>query len=152
MAGLHWYTLATEIRCHVVEFQFTTRDTALLNTLLQSLARLADLEEQTPAPVCVKTYASGDNVLLRPDPVFSSHKFNPIPARIIIDKYGKVKHIHVLSAFPDQIKSINDALQQWEFRPYKVNGEPVEVETGIMFGGPHPQQKKGSVSSARVAD
>jgi hypothetical protein len=68
------------------------------------------------------------------EPVFSQAKFNPVPVRIIIDKKGKVKHIHFLSAFPDQAKAISDALGQWKFKPYVREGVPVEVETGIMFG------------------
>ena len=52
----------------------------------------------------------------------------------IIDKEGKVKHIHFLSAFPDQAKAIADVLSQWRFRPYLRDGQPVEVETGILFG------------------
>ena len=66
--------------------------------------------------------------------MFSEHKFNPVPVRIIIDKEGKVKHIHFLSAFPDQAKAISDALKQWQFKRYMRAGQPVEVETGIMFG------------------
>jgi hypothetical protein len=62
------------------------------------------------------------------------HRFNPIPVRLIIDRYGRVKHIHIISAFPEQAKIITDALLQWEFKPYIKNGEPVEVETGVMFG------------------
>ena len=31
-------------------------------------------------------------------------------------------------------ESITDALLQWRFKPYLRDGEPVEVETGIMFG------------------
>jgi hypothetical protein len=64
--------------------------------------------------------------------------------RIIIDKKGNVKHIHFLSAFPDQAKAITDALNQWKFKPYVRDGVPAEVETGIMFGraqrpiGSHP--------------
>ena len=90
-------------------------------------------------PVCIKDYASDENVIERVDPVFSEQRFNPVPVRIIIDKQGKVKHIHFLSAFPDQTKAISDALSQWKFRPYLRDGQPVEVETGIMFGrAPHP--------------
>src|SRR5262249_4293455 len=85
-------------------------------------------------PVCVKDYASGKNVLARVDPVFSEQKFNPVPVRIIIDKQGRVKHIHFLSAFDSQTKAISDALGQWRFKPYVVGGQAVEVETGIMFG------------------
>jgi hypothetical protein len=54
--------------------------------------------------------------------------------RIIVDKEGKVKHIHFLSAFPDQAKAISDALKQWKFKRYMRGGQPAEVETGIMFG------------------
>jgi hypothetical protein len=68
------------------------------------------------------------------EPIFGEHKFNAIPVRIIIDKEGKVKHIHFLSTFPDQAKAITDALAKWKFKRYLQNGRPVEVETGIMFG------------------
>jgi hypothetical protein len=85
-------------------------------------------------PICVKGYEHGENVLTRVDPVFTDSKFNPIPVRIIIDKKGRVKHIHFLSAFPDQAKAITDALGQWRFKPYLRDGQPVDVETGIMFG------------------
>jgi len=85
-------------------------------------------------PVCIKDYASGQNVTARVDPVFTERRFNPVPVRIIINREGKVKHIHFLSAFPDQAKVITDALGQWKFKPYRRNGQPVEVETGLMFG------------------
>jgi hypothetical protein len=132
VAELHWYTLTTQVRCHSVEFMLTSRDAELLESIVQGMEKLRLLEEA--APVCIKNYATGDNVLQRVDPVMTDRKFNPIPVRIVIDRYGKVKHVHVISAFPDQAKAITDALLQWEFRPYKQNGEPIEVETGIMFG------------------
>jgi hypothetical protein len=84
--------------------------------------------------VCVKDFATGANVVARVDPIFSQAKFNLVPVRIIIDKKGKVKHIHFLSAFPDQAKAITDALGQWKFKPYVRDGIPLEVETGIIFG------------------
>jgi len=90
-------------------------------------------------PVCIKDYAQGENVIARADPVFTEHRFNAVPVRIIIDKDGKVKHVHFLSAFPDQAKAITDAFKQWKFKPYLRDRKPVEVETGIMFGRPlHP--------------
>jgi hypothetical protein len=94
--------------------------------------------KQTPgsAPICLKDYASAETVIEREDPVFSAARFNPVPVRIVIDAQGTVKHIHFLSAFPDQAKSIADALSQWQFKPLIVGGQPVEVETGLMFGRP----------------
>lgn len=155
VAGLHWYTLTTEIRCHAVQFQFTSRDPQLAEIMVQQLAKAAVGETSasglTPAPVCIKNYATGDNVLQKVVPVFTGRKFNRIPVRIIIDKYGKVKYIHVISAFPEQTKAINDALLHWEFRPYRINGKAVEVETGILFGT-QPLQPGAAQRSAQVTD
>ena len=41
---------------------------------------------------------------------------------------------------------ITDALTQWTFTPYEVNGQRLEVETGILFGyaPPWPKREKGS--------
>src|SRR4029077_14782386 len=96
-------------------------------------------------PVCIKKYSRSEKIVARGDPVFTERRFNPIPVRIIIDKEGKVKHIHFLSAFPDQAKSIADALSQWRFKPYLRGGRPVGVETGIMFGQvPRPATPSGT--------
>jgi hypothetical protein len=153
VAELHWYILATEIRCHTVELVLTSRDTKLLESLISDMNRMKLPEEASPAagtgggavPVCIKNYTRDENVLERVDPVLTEHKFNPIPVRIIIDKEGKVKHIHFLSAFSDQAKTITEALKQWKFKPYVRNGQPVEVETGIMFGrAPRPATSPGT--------
>lgn len=141
VAQLHWYVLATQTRCHVVQIVLTSRDTKLLERLILDMNKMKlPAEDSFPAstggavPVCLKDYASDKNVVERVAPVFTEHRFNSVPVRIIIDKEGKVKHIHFLSAFPDQAKAITDALLQWKFRRYLCNGQPAEVETGIMFG------------------
>jgi len=142
IAELHWYVLATQIRCHAVQFVLTSRDTKLLESLLLDMNKMtlpAEAGSTAGAgggdfPVCIKDYARGENVIAKIDPIFSEARPNPVPVRIIIDKQGHVKHIHFLSAFPSQAKAIADALGQWKFKPYLEDGHPVEVETGIMFG------------------
>ena len=155
LAELHWHVLATEIRCHMVQFVFTSRDTKLIEGLIQDLGKMklpaeADLISGTgggEAPVCIKDYAHDENIIEKVDPFFSERRFNPVPVRIVIDKEGKVKHIHFLSAFPEQAKAVNDALLQWRFRPYLRDGKPVEVETGIMFGhAPRPVASPGGAA------
>jgi hypothetical protein len=131
-AGLHWHVLATEMRCHVVEFVFTGTDMRTLERLAGSLDRMA--QRSDGAPVCIKDLANSDSVLEKEDPIFAEQRFNQVPVRIVIDKEGKVKHIHFLNAFPAQAKSVADALAQWRFKPYLLKGQPVEVETGILFG------------------
>ena len=142
VAQLHWYLVETQIRCHTVEIVMSSRDTKLLETLLLGLDKMilpleagtTEGKGGTDMPVCIKDYAGGKSVLAKVEPVFSETKYNPVPVRIIIDKQGRVKHIHFLSAFESQAKAIRDALGQWRFKPYVVGGQPVEVETGIMFG------------------
>jgi hypothetical protein len=142
VAGLHWRVLATQIRCHVVQFIFTSRDPKLLETLVKQAGRMklppeAGLTSGSgdgTSPECVPDYARDANILERVEPVFTERRFNPVPVRILIDREGKVKHVHLLSAFSDQSRSVIDALQQWRFKPYLRDGTPVEVETGIYFG------------------
>jgi hypothetical protein len=147
IAELHWYVAATEIRCHAVEIVLTSHDTKLLESLMLDMNKMNLPAESSPTagtgggdfPVCIKDYARDENLISRVDPVFSEHRFNPVPVRIVIDKGGKVKHVHLLSAFPDQAKAITDAMKEWKFKPCLRDGHPVEVETGIMFGrAPYP--------------
>jgi hypothetical protein len=120
----------------------TSSDTKLLESLVLDFNRMKLPVDTSPAagpdgdefPVCIKDYAGDENVISRVDPVFAERRFNSVPVRIIIDKTGKIKHIHFLSAFPEQEKAITEALRQWKFKPYLLEGYPVEVETGIMFG------------------
>src|SRR5216683_1682026 len=142
VAELHWHVLATQIRCHLVQFVFTSRDTKLVESLIQEMSKMTLPAEAGPisgrgggdVPVCIKDYASAENVMERVEPVFAERRFNPVPVRIIIDKEGKVRHVHFLSAFPEQAKAISDVLSQWRFKPCVRDGHLVEVETGILFG------------------
>jgi hypothetical protein len=144
VAALHWAVLATQIRCHTVQFTFTSTDPQVIEHLVTEMstlklppeAGLASGAGGGEAPLCVKDYASGGNVLNRVDPIFTDRRYNPIPVRVVIGVNGSVKHIHFISSFPEQAKTIADALQQWRFKPYVVNGNAVEVETGILFGTP----------------
>ena len=142
-AELHWYVLATQIRCHTVEIVLMSRNPKTLQELVLDMSNKMKLPAEASStggtgggnvPVCIKDYAAGDNVLERVEPVLAERRYNQIPVRIIIDKAGKVRHIHFLSAYPEQQKVISDALKQWKFRPYERNGQRLEVETGIMFG------------------
>jgi hypothetical protein len=133
VAGLHWYLLATDIRCHALQFIFTGRDARLLERLVHDLDSMTDTSGGD-APVCIRDFATPENILSRVDPVFEMPRFNAVPVRIIIDREGRVRHVHFLSAFPEQASAICEALSHWRFRPYQLNGQPVEVETGIMFG------------------
>ena len=141
---LHWTVLATEIRCHTVQFTLTSTEPEVINQLVAGMqemtlpveAGLSTGAGGGAAPLCVKDYASGTHVLNRVDPILTDRRFNSIPVRVVIDTGGHVKFIHFISSFPAQARMITDALQQWRFEPYLLNGKAVEVETGIAFGVP----------------
>jgi hypothetical protein len=135
VSDLHWSVLATQVRCHVVEFVFTSTDAHLVGNLARSLNSMKSRPDGDGAePVCIKDYVRAENLVEVVQPVFSEQKYNTIPVRIIIDREGKVKHIHFVSAFPAQSAAITTAVMQWRFKPYLRDGQPVEVETGILFG------------------
>ncbi|HXH38936.1 MAG TPA: energy transducer TonB [Thermoanaerobaculia bacterium] len=158
VAGLHWYVLATEIRCHAIRFVFTSRDPAYLETLIKDMSAMKLPADADPvsgtggvdSPLCVPHYAEGANVTYRVDPAMTERKFNAVPVRVIIDKAGRVRHVHVISGFPEQSKAITEALVQWRFKPYVHEGQPVEVETGILFGAPPRPARPASTASSRA--
>jgi len=51
--------------------------------------------------------------------------------RAMISREGKIEHLQVLSGPALLVKSALDAVQQWRYRPYYLNNEPVEVETQV---------------------
>ena len=48
-----------------------------------------------------------------------------------ISKSGDIQNLQVISGHPMLIQSALDAVKQWKYRPYYLNGEPVEVDTTI---------------------
>lgn len=49
-----------------------------------------------------------------------------------ISTEGKIKNLFVTSGNPALIQAALDAVSQWQYRPYFLNGEPIEVETEIV--------------------
>ena len=49
----------------------------------------------------------------------------------VIGKDGAIQNLHVISGHPMLTTSALDAVKQWRYKPYFLNGEPVEVDTQI---------------------
>jgi TonB family protein len=67
-------------------------------------------------------------------PLFA--KMNRVQGKVVlaalISKEGQIEDLEVLSSpSPLLSKSALDAVKRWQYRPYLLNGEPVEVETTI---------------------
>lgn len=49
----------------------------------------------------------------------------------LIGKDGSVKNLKILKGHPMLAKAATDAVKQWHYKPYLLNGQPVDVETQI---------------------
>ena len=50
---------------------------------------------------------------------------------VIVDKEGNVASIHLISGHPLFAPVAIDAVKQWKYRPYLLNGTPSEVDTQV---------------------
>jgi TonB family protein len=51
---------------------------------------------------------------------------------VLINKQGHVANIKPMSGHPILIQAALDAVKQWEYQPFLMNGEPAEVETSVV--------------------
>jgi protein TonB len=49
----------------------------------------------------------------------------------LISKDGSIQNLHLVSGHPMLAPAAIEAVKQWKYKPYFLNGEPVEVETTI---------------------
>jgi protein TonB len=50
----------------------------------------------------------------------------------VISRAGEIENLRVVSGSPYLSRAAVEAVRQWRYRPYRLNGEPVEVETQIV--------------------
>jgi protein TonB len=50
-----------------------------------------------------------------------------------IDTKGNLTNLKVLQGDPILVKAAVDAVKKWRYRPYILNGEPVDVDTTIKI-------------------
>ena len=49
----------------------------------------------------------------------------------VISRAGTIENLQVISGHPMLVKAAIDAVRQWRYRPYVLNGDPVEVDTQV---------------------
>ena len=90
----------------------------------------------TPAQSFRASVVMAGNLIRRVEPQY------PVIARQIrlegcvvlkatISREGNIEQVEVASGPSLLVKAARDAVQQWKYRPYLLNGQPVEVETEI---------------------
>ena len=59
------------------------------------------------------------------------HLAGTVVLQATISKNGTIENMHVVSGPALLQQAAIDAVQQWRYRPYLLNGQPVEVETTV---------------------
>jgi protein TonB len=99
---------------------------------------------QTPAalattphgPVKVSSGTIAGTIISKPEPVYpaiakAAHAQGAVVLHAIISKEGMIENLSVISGNGMLVNAARDAVSRWRYRPYLINGAPVEVETTI---------------------
>jgi protein TonB len=68
-----------------------------------------------------------------PANALSSHTQGAVQIEATIDKDGRVVSPKVLSGSPLLAQAALDAVRQWRYKPYYLDGEPVAIQTQITI-------------------
>ena len=76
------------------------------------------------------------NILTKAIPVYPpAAKKARIQGKVVLDAVigtdGTVENLRVISGPQELQQSALDAVRQWTYKPYLLNGDPVEVETTV---------------------
>jgi periplasmic protein TonB len=77
------------------------------------------------------------NILVKTQPIYppiarAAHQGGTVTLHAIISKTGAIESLTVVSGPAMLQGSALDAVKQWRYKPYLLNGEPTEVDTTIM--------------------
>jgi protein TonB len=86
-------------------------------------------------PISVSHMSEGD-LLRKVVPAYpalarSARIQGQVVLQAVISKQGTIENLKVLTGPPMLVPAAIEAVRQWRYRPYVLNGEPVEVETQI---------------------
>jgi TonB family protein len=117
----------TALTVHVLEF-----DTLQANSTTEAVSASAKNRS-----VNIPGTVLAGQILKKPAPKFpgkakAAHIGGTVVLTAIITKEGKIAGLDVVSS-PDPLlsKSATDAVQQWTYKPYLLNGQPTLVDTSI---------------------
>ncbi|HEY1657933.1 MAG TPA: energy transducer TonB [Candidatus Sulfotelmatobacter sp.] len=90
-----------------------------------------------PAPSHLRlSHIDEGNLIRKVQPIYpalarSARIQGVVLLQAMISKEGTIENLRVLSGHPMLTAAAIDAVRQWRYRPYVLNGAPVEVETQI---------------------
>ena len=97
-------------------------------------SRADELQQDNPIKVAGAVEAM--NIVRKVNPFYPPNAKaecmqGPVMLTAIVAKSGHVENLQVVSGSPLLAESALEAVKQWIYQPYLLNGEPVEVETTV---------------------
>jgi periplasmic protein TonB len=121
----------------VVGASGTSAPNGVLHSILSDASRFIAPPKPVPAsrPPRVSRMMQG-NLVHRVEPIYpplarTARIQGAVQLQAIISKQGTIESLRLVSGHPMLAQAAVAAVQQWRYRPYELNGEPVEVETQI---------------------
>ena len=102
--------------------------------------------QSTPHGVRVLQPLGPGLILKKVDPVYpplarQARIQGTVILKVVISKSGDVENIKLFSGHPMLAPAAIDAVKQWKYKPYLLNGEPVEVETRVTVNFTFPGER-----------
>ena len=114
-----------------------TATTIALSVPVDALAAGDEHHPSQPnGPINVKPEIMQNQIVKKVTPVYppeakKAHVQGEVKLNAVIGKTGEVENLKVLSGDPMLQQSAMEAVRQWTYKPFLLNGEPVEVKTTI---------------------
>src|SRR5579864_5707522 len=105
----------------------------------KALASISNAAVAKPSPQMLKVSQGVMEglVLKRVQPRYPSQALQmriqgPVQLQATITKDGDIANLKIVSGDAVLAKAAQDAVKQWKYKPYYLNGEPVQIETQIL--------------------
>ncbi len=100
------------------------------------VAAVPSLSKPTPQRVRISQGVSKGLLIYRIEPTYppiarAARIQGVVVLAAIIDKHGNIQNLQVVSGHPMLAPAAIDAVKQWRYKPFLLNGQPLEVETAV---------------------
>jgi len=101
-----------------------------------SVAAVSNLSKPAPQRVRVSPGVSKGLLVYRIEPTYppvarQAHIQGVVLLTAVSDKDGNIQNLQVVSGHPMLAPAAIEAVKQWRYKPFLLNGQPLEVETTV---------------------
>jgi len=110
---------------------------SLLLLSLSTFTCLAASQGASPQSVTVGQSVMAGQIVAKVAPIYpplarQARVQGAVVLEATISENGEIVDLHVVSGHPMLVTAAVEAVKQWRYRPYLLNGQPVSVQTQIQ--------------------